>query len=208
MKSGAEFFLVASCGSTPLRVLCAGANNACHAIMTQNAKTKVAIGLPCHAGVYQEIPMSDTAPHFIDSTQTDAQATLEKATDFASQGAATIETTAKDFSNRASDALQSGTAAASDTGKRALSSLVDINKTLTDAYSQSVSEMNALAQQAFQVRTAKDLIAFQSDVLTQFQRNLAAAANIYSAIWQTATQSVTAATDRVQETADNLRQAA
>lgn len=152
--------------------------------------------------------MSDTAPHFIDSTKTDAQATLEKATDFAKQGAETIETTAKDFSNRGSDALQSGTAAASDTGKRALSSLVDINKTLTDAYSQSVSEMNALAQQAFQVRTAKDLIAFQSDVLTQFQRNLAAAATLYSTIWQTATQSVTAATDRVQETTDNLRQAA
>ncbi|MDV6331170.1 hypothetical protein [Asticcacaulis sp. 201] len=151
--------------------------------------------------------MSDTAPHFIDSTKTDAQATFDKASDAARQGAETIEATAKDLSNQASDALQSGSAAASDMGKRTLSTLIDVNKTITDAYSQSVSEMNALAQQAFQVRTAKDMIAFQSNVLAQFQRNLAAAANIYSAIWQTTTQSVSSATDRVRETTDTLRAA-
>jgi cell division septum initiation protein DivIVA len=152
--------------------------------------------------------MSDTAPHFIDSANTTAQATLDKAADVTRQTVDVAKDTASAVAGKTAEAAARVTDAATKTGARSFTALSEANKALTAAVTQSLSEMNALTQQAMRIRSPQDFLEYQTSSIAHFQNNLSALGNIYSALWLSASDSVYALAGKAQEAGTSLRQAA
>jgi len=65
-------------------------------------------------------------------------------------------------------------------GKSASAAMGEVNKAVTDAYSRSLADYNALSQRALSVKTLQDVVDLQASALQQMQTNLTTMADIYN----------------------------
>jgi ABC-type transporter Mla subunit MlaD len=152
--------------------------------------------------------MSDTAPHFIDSTKTNPDTLLNSAVDVTRQDVDAAQDAAGKVADRTAKVADQAADAVQDNGARASSVLSEVNKTLAETFSQSLSEMNALAQQAMRIRTPQDLLAYQQESYAHFKNNITTVTNIYALLWRSTTDTFSSMTGTAKDISNTLRQAA
>jgi hypothetical protein len=131
--------------------------------------------------------MSDTAPHFIDSTKTNPDTPVDSAVGVTRQNVDAAQDAAGDVADRTAKVADQSADAVQENSARASSVLNEVNKTLAETFSQSLSEMNALARQAMRIRTPQDLMAYQQESYAHFKNNITAVTNIYALLWRSTT---------------------
>ncbi len=94
-------------------------------------------------------------------------------------------------------------------GKSASAAIGEVNRAVTDAYSRSLADYNALSQRALGVKTLQDVVDLQASALQQMQTNLTTMADIYnlfiSGMTRTFEPVVSRANNAVQQAAETAK---
>jgi len=93
-------------------------------------------------------------------------------------------------------------------GKSASAAIGDVNRAVTDAYSRSLADFNALSQRALGVKTLQDMVELQASAMQQMQNNLAAMADIYGLFISGMTKTFEPVVSRASDAASQATQAA
>jgi hypothetical protein len=93
-------------------------------------------------------------------------------------------------------------------GKSASAAIGDVNRAVTDAYSRSLADFNALSQRALGVKTLQDMVELQASAMQQMQNNLTAMADIYGLFISGMTKTFEPVVSRAGDAASQATQAA
>jgi hypothetical protein len=118
----------------------------------------------------------------------------------------------QDTANRlASRGLEFGTQtmeAYVEAGKRASAALGDVNKAVTESYSRSLSDYDALSKQALTVKTVQDFVDLQTAMVQKLQDNFSTMTHIYSLYINAVATSVQPIAEQVRQVPEKLQRAA
>ncbi len=92
-------------------------------------------------------------------------------------------------------------------GKSAQATIGDVNRAVTDAYSRSLADFNALSQRALGVKTLQDMVELQASAMQQMQNNMAAMADIYGLFISGMTKTFEPVVQRASDAASQAAQA-
>ncbi len=146
--------------------------------------------------------MADTATKTAQTATSAARDTVDQAAQAGSEGV-------KRAQRAASQGLEFGSQTVNayvEAGKSASAAMNDVNRAVTDAYSRSLADYNALSQKALSVRTLQDVVELQASALQQAQNNLTAMADIYNLFVSSLTRTFEPAVSRASEAASQAAQ--
>ncbi len=146
--------------------------------------------------------MADTATKTAQTATSAARDTVDQAAQAGSEGV-------KRAQRAASQGLEFGSQTVNayvEAGKSASAAMNDVNRAVTDAYSRSLADYNALSQKALSVRTLQDVVELQASALQQAQNNLTAMADIYNLFVSSLTRTFEPVVSRASEAASQAAQ--
>lgn len=148
--------------------------------------------------------MADTAPKTAQNAGSAARETIDQATETGSESLRRAERAANqgvEFGTQTMNAYV-------EAGKSAQATMGDVNRAVTDAYSRSLADFNALSQRALGVKTLQDMVDLQASAMQQMQNNLTTMADIYGLFISGMTKTFEPVVSRATDAASQATQAA
>jgi len=146
-----------------------------------------------------------------DTTTKTAQNSASAARDTADQAAQAGTEGLRRAQRAANQGVEYGTQTMNayvEAGKSAQATMNDVNRAVTDAYSRSLADFNALSQRALSVKTLQDMVELQASAMQQMQTNLSAMADIYGLFISGITRTFEPVVSRASDAASQATQAA
>lgn len=147
--------------------------------------------------------MADTSTKTAQTAASAARDTAEQATQAGAEGVRRAQ-------RAASQGVEYGTQTMNayvEAGKSASAAIGDVNRAVTDAYSRSLADFNALSQRALGVKTLQDVVELQASALQQMQNNMTAMADIYNLFINGMTRTFEPIVSRASDAASQAGQA-
>jgi hypothetical protein len=148
--------------------------------------------------------MADTTTKTAQTAASAARDTVDQATEAGNEGVRRAQRAANqgvEFGTQTMNAYV-------EAGKTASAAMGDVNRAITDAYSRSLADYNALSQRALSVKSLQDVVELQASALQQMQNNLATMADIYGQFINGLTRTFEPMVSRASDAASQVTQAA